>query len=121
MANSIRQKSSTKTMLIMMVFLGIAAGYIFYFQTLKDQALSIAPMPIRTGDDLTKLKDKKLNLTVFNNNIYKTLRIFGEVPVDPGIVGKENLFDLISVPEEALQPSPQPEESAPPETTPQAQ
>ena len=80
-------------MSILMIFVGIIAGYLFYSQTLKGQAIDIAPLPIREQDGLTDIINKVLDFSVLDNSSYRALRVFGEVPVNPGITGRVNIFD----------------------------
>ena len=72
-------------MSILMIFVGIIAGYLFYSQTLKGQAIYIAPLPIREQDGLTDIINKVLDFSVLDNSSYRALRVFGYVPVNPGI------------------------------------
>ena len=91
MANA-KKRSESKTLMLLLIFISIFAGYMFYSQSKKGAALEIPPLPIRTKDNLSKIKDMSLDLSIFDNKTYKSLKIFGEAPVNPGVTGRTNIF-----------------------------
>ncbi|MDP3954083.1 MAG: hypothetical protein Q8Q06_01535 [bacterium] len=88
----LRSTGQSNVTAYLFIFIGIVAGYLFYSQTLQDRVLEVAPLPIREGDSLDQLKDKSFDFSVFDNVEYRNLRLFGEVPVNPGVTGRIDIF-----------------------------
>lgn len=86
-------KNSTSTVtLIAIVVLGLITGYFYYSLSLQDQALPIQPISISVDDKLAEFKDPKLDFSALDNLTFKSLRIFGESPVQPGSTGRTDIF-----------------------------
>ena len=79
-------------MLIAIAVLGLIAGFFYYSRALQDQIFLVSPINISADDRLVKFKDLKLNFSVLDNLTFKTLRIFGESPVQPGSTGRIDPF-----------------------------
>ena len=73
------------------VFAGIAGGYLYYSQVL--QQISPPQIPeISSSDTLAKFKDIKFDFSIFDDARFRSLKVFGESPVQPGTTGKTDLF-----------------------------
>ena len=46
----------------------------------------------QTKDDLKKFETLKINFSILDNAKYKSLEVFGESPVVPGVTGKKDIF-----------------------------
>ena len=92
MVTTAKQRSQGRTMLILLSLVGIIAGYLFYTQTIKNQPIDIPPLAIREQDELSEFENFNLDFSAFDNLSYKSLRIFGEAPVLPGVTGRPNMF-----------------------------
>ena len=78
---------------IAVVLLGIVGGYMYYYQITKPAKVPIVLPDIPTGDNLEKFKDfKSFNFSVLDNPVFKGLKVLGEVPVNPGVTGRTDLF-----------------------------
>jgi len=77
--------------LVSLLIASLIGGYFYYVQVLKPEAL-----PIQTGvsatDTLSKFKDLKLDFSILDDAKFKSLKIFGESPVQPGATGRVDLF-----------------------------
>ncbi len=68
------------------------AGYVFYFMLIKGSIAEI-PLPAAAQDNaLSKFKDLSLDFSIFDDVRFKSLRIFGESPVQPGQTGRADIF-----------------------------
>lgn len=79
----------------LIILLGLFLGYLLY--TSKLIPLSALPAePVLPPDSgiAAKIENLRLNFGVFDNIIFKELRIFGDIPVRPGVTGKADPFSL---------------------------
>ena len=81
----------SKVILGFIIFMGLATGYLYYGQT--SEVLVVEPIEIDTG--LQVFSTITVDSSILEDERYKLLEIFGEMPVDPGITGKRNIFDPI--------------------------
>ena len=82
--------TQSKLMIYLIIALGFVGGYIYYSQSGDAEA----DIPILAIDlnDLEKLKDLRIDLSILDNPKYKALTVFGESPILPGNPGKKDLF-----------------------------
>jgi len=92
MAVTPTKNSTSPVLLFAVVILGFIIGYFYYEGVLKDQAVQILLPQTATGDTLAKFKDLTIDFGPLDDLKFKTLRIFGESPVQPGATGKIDLF-----------------------------
>ena len=77
---------------IFIIALGLVAGYLIYSQFLGGGAVMIQP-PSTGGNDLAKFKDVgSFDFDFLKSDSLKSLKVLGEVPVQPGVTGKQDLF-----------------------------
>lgn len=87
-----RGKSSTSVLIpLLLVIVGMGAGYIYYSNFMESIMPPELPAFVQ-NDSLSNLKDLNIDFKILDNARYKTLEIFGESPVSPGILGKKNIF-----------------------------
>lgn len=89
------QPKTVSSLPIILVVLGLAAGALFYFQLIKPGRVTEIALSPELRDEIAKLrkfKNLKLNLSIFDTEGFKNLRIFGDVPVKPAPGGKADLF-----------------------------
>ena len=68
--------------------LGLTAGFIYYSGLDKP----IIPAPQKTYPDLLRLRNISLNFSILERKSFDNLKTFGEIPVIPGVTGRENIF-----------------------------
>jgi hypothetical protein len=79
--------------LILIVVLGILAGFIYNGQVTPITDERIKPIKSISPDDtLSKLKSGKLDFSVLEDETFKSLKVFVELPINPGEAGRENIF-----------------------------
>ena len=78
----------SKVTLGFIIFLGLAAGYLYYGQT--SETLVVEPIQVDTS--LQFFSNVTVDSEILEDERYKSLEIFGEIPVTPGITGKRNPF-----------------------------
>ncbi len=71
--------------------IGVIAGYFFFSMTIQGSEVGIAP-PVTTDDTLSKFKNLSLDFSIFDDARFKSLKIFGESPVQPGATGRVDIF-----------------------------
>jgi hypothetical protein len=75
------------------VLLGLVGGYIYYSQVIKPAKVPIVLRDIPKGDSLEKFKTfDSFDFSVLDNSSFKGLKILGDIPVDPGVTGRTDLF-----------------------------
>ena len=79
---------------ILVVICGLVIGYILYsnsFFPLTPEAINPPAIPPDT-DVMARFDALKLDFSVFDNMAFKELKIFGDIPVTPGVTGKTDPF-----------------------------
>lgn len=79
----------SKVMLGFIIFIGAAAGYLYYSQT-SEVIVDIGGPPI--SQELEKFDRIKLDFSILEDERYRSLEVYGEIPVDPGVTGRKNIF-----------------------------
>jgi len=85
------QSSNNKLFAGLIVALGLVLGWVYYNQFASTTEIPV-PTLATSKDDLTNLKDLKIDFTIFDNAAYKALSIYGQIPVSPGVTGKKDIF-----------------------------
>ncbi len=91
MAAGTSKENPSKVIPIAIMVLGIIAGYFFFSLTIQGSEAGIPP-PVATDDTLSKFKDLKLDFSIFDDTGFKSLKTFGESPVQPGPTGRTDIF-----------------------------
>jgi len=78
----------SKVMLGFIIFMGLAIGYLYYGQT--SETLIVETVELDAG--LQAFADITADFSILDDKRYKSLNIFGEIPINPGITGKRNIF-----------------------------
>ena len=81
----------SKVMLGFIIFMGLAAGYLYYSQT--SEILTVEPVVLDAS--LQAFADITVDSVILSDERYKSLEVFGEIPINPGITGKRNIFSPI--------------------------
>lgn len=82
----------SKVILGFIIFIGFAVGYLYYSQT-SETFVDSGAVPIDQA--LQYFQNAKLDFSVLDDERYRALEIYGEVPVDPGVTGRRNIFEPI--------------------------
>lgn len=88
--------STTQSKLVtyFLILLGFAAGYLYQSKIGGAQA-NIAPLPEESKeDDWKSLEKLNVDFNLLQDSTYKNLKVFGELPVNPGNRGKDDPFQL---------------------------
>jgi hypothetical protein len=92
MDRMIIQFGRSKLMLGLIVAVGLVFGYLSYSQA-DDPTLSLLIEEPVIREDLESFRNFKIDFSILDDKRYKNLEVFGENPVDLGIVGeRENPF-----------------------------
>lgn len=81
-----------KPIMLMILVVAFAIGYLYYSQSIQPAQLPINQPPLTVKDDLTMFKDLTIDFSILDDSRFKSLKIFGESPVKPGITGKRDIF-----------------------------
>ena len=77
---------------ILVIFLGVIIGYLIYSQLLIARQPSV-PATQQNTDNLTKFSNPSgFDFDFLNHASFKSLKLLGETPVQPGVTGKTDLF-----------------------------
>ncbi len=74
---------------LLIVFLGLAAGLIYYMGLIEPEV----PAATAAYPDLLQFRTMSLNFSVLDKTSFENLETFGEIPVNPGATGRDNIFD----------------------------
>lgn len=82
------QRSNAMIILLAAV-LGLAAGFFVYRGM---GAYTVTPAPAAGAEAFAQLKGLTTDFSVLQDERFRSLQVFGELPVNPGIGGKNDLF-----------------------------
>ncbi len=95
MATSFQTKTNSDNIYVVLIIIfGLVLGYILYSNDLipvGDSDAGVAVVP-PDKENIAKLESIKFDFTIFDDIIFRELRIFGEIPVLPGVTGKTDPF-----------------------------
>lgn len=86
------QQPANTSILTLIIIVAFAFGYLYYSQSIQPAELPIAPPPLTAKDDLAMFKDLTINFSILDDLRFKSLKVFGESPVKPGVTGKRDIF-----------------------------
>ncbi len=96
MVNQYSSQTGSKNLYaILIIIFGAVLGYILYSNQLFYPEIVAPSLETVRPDDaetVTKLENVALDFSIFDNIIFKELKIFGEIPVTPGVIGKNDPF-----------------------------
>ena len=69
------------------IVMGVIFGYLSY-SGMDEPIIEAGTGVIISKEELESLKNFNIDFSILSNETYKTLEIFGENPVDPGITGE---------------------------------
>lgn len=81
-----------KSLMSLILVIAFAVGYLYYSQSIKPAQLPINPLPLTGKDDLVSFENLSINFDILDDKNFKSLKIFGESPVKPGVTGKKDIF-----------------------------
>jgi len=84
--------TTNNSMMLLILVIAFAIGYLYYSQSIQPAQLPIDPIPLSARDDLVIFKDITIDLSILDDTRFKSLRVFGESPVKPGVTGKRDIF-----------------------------
>lgn len=73
---------------LLIVLLGLIVGVIYYFGLIKPES----PITPKTYADLLEFRTVRFNFSVLENESFENLETFGDIPVRPGVTGREDIF-----------------------------
>jgi len=79
----------SKVLLGFIIFIGSAVGYLYYSQT-SEIFVDTGGPPI--SQELEKFDKIKLDFSILEDERFKALEVYGEIPVNPGVTGRRNIF-----------------------------
>lgn len=80
------QLGRSKLIITLIASVGFIMGYLNYESV--DNVVFTIKNPISANDSLKSFKNFKLDFSILDDEKYKSLEIFGENPVDPGVTGE---------------------------------
>ncbi len=83
--------TSPKLIAALIILLGVLGGYLYYSQLLPATE-PISPPPIGEKDGLKQFENFKIDFSIINNQLFRSLAAYGEAPVNPGVTGKKDIF-----------------------------
>lgn len=82
----------TRLLSIVIIFIGIIAGYVYYSNFTLVGEFGLAPLEDNHQDTLSQFKNIEFRFQAFDSPNVKSLRTFGDSPVQPNTNGKNNPF-----------------------------
>ncbi len=90
MAVSPTNKTDTeKLFIILILFLGLVIAYLLAVNT----NVSTSSQPVAVAREISpELRSANLDFSILDNILFKQLKVFGIIPVNPGQTGRANPF-----------------------------
>lgn len=82
------QFGRSKIILSLIIGAGLVAGYMSYSTADDPTSGLLLEEPVIRKGDLESFQNFKIDFSILDDERYKSLEIYGENPVDPGIVGE---------------------------------
>ena len=96
MVQLLEQKKRRSILIIILVIVVIITGIVWYSSVQKEKSVGIVTIPGGTTREALILneaiKNIKLDFTVFDDSLFKSLKSHGALPVVAGETGKDNPF-----------------------------
>ncbi len=74
----------------MIILVGLIGGYVYYSSSYSEE---LFPLPVNIQKStLESFKSMIIDFSVLDDATYRSLRVFGELPVTPGFSGKSDPF-----------------------------
>lgn len=86
------QQYYNKSIALLILVTAFAMGYLYYSESIQTAQLPINPVPLSARDDLAMFKDLTIDFSILDDPRFKSLKVFGESPVIPGVIGKRDIF-----------------------------
>lgn len=86
---SMPQNRPNSLMILLVAVLGLAAGYFVYRGM---AAYTVPPAPAAGAEAFSELKNLTVDFSVLQDQRFRALQVFGELPVNPGLGGKVDPF-----------------------------
>jgi hypothetical protein len=83
---------ANRSLLLLIIVVTFAMGYLYYSRSIQPGQLSVVPPPITDKDALVMFRDLIIDFSILDDTRFKSLRVFGESPVRPGVTGKRDIF-----------------------------
>lgn len=81
----------SKLLIYLIMALGLVLG--FLYANGLDPAATIEPLPVKLqASALQSIRAARIDDTILKSEAFKSLRVFGSLPVEPSAGGKSNLF-----------------------------
>lgn len=90
--SSAQKPDSEKLFIILILFAGLAVAFLLASSAVFVPAgPPVSPAAVR-GEISSELRSVSLDLSVLDNILFKQLKVFGLIPVNPGQTGRNNPF-----------------------------
>jgi len=86
------KSTPSKLYATLIVIIGLIVGYVGYSQWIVQNESTVPAPAIDPKDNLTVIKNLKIDYKILDDSIYKGLITSGESPVGPGTTGKKDIF-----------------------------
>ena len=83
----ILQLGQSKAILYFIMIIGFVLGY-FNYSSSVTPIITSDPSALQDQDSIDSLAGFEIDFSILDDEIYRSLEIFGENPVDPGITGE---------------------------------
>lgn len=85
-----QRQGTNKFILLLIILVGAFGGYVYYTNVYEEESFPLPPA-VQKGD-LASFKNISIDLSVLESEVYRSLRVFGELPVNPSAAGKSDPF-----------------------------
>ena len=85
-------QTTNRSIILLILVIAFAVGYLYYSQSIQPAQLPLEPVPLSAKDDLNMFRDLTIDFSILDDTRFKSLRVFGESPVRPGVTGKRDIF-----------------------------
>ncbi|MBP6886176.1 MAG: hypothetical protein KBC02_02960 [Candidatus Pacebacteria bacterium] len=84
--------SENRVLPLVIIAFGFIAGY--FFASGSDPAAGVAPLESKYQvSALQSLRDARIDTAILSSTVFRSLRVFGTMPVIPNAEGKRSLFE----------------------------
>ena len=83
-------KNQNRLIPFLIILVGLIGGYVYYSNSYSEEPF---PLPVNIQKStLESFRDLIIDFSILDDAVYRSLRVFGELPVTPGVSGKSDSF-----------------------------
>ncbi len=83
-------RNQSRIISLLIILVGLVGGYVYYSNSYSEE---LFPLPVNIQKSTLQLfKEMVIDFSILDDSVFRSLRVYGELPVTPGVSGKSDPF-----------------------------